>query len=123
VKTKLIFFSIAFVGFCWTLLSIYERNISDKIDYSSQVKPIINKHCIACHGGVKKAGGFGLLFRTDALAKTKSGRAAIIPFHPEQSDFIKRLTHSDPDERMPYRAEPLKQAEIEILTKWVKEGA
>lgn len=123
MKTKLIFFSIAFVGFCWTLLSIYERNISDKIDYSLQVKPIINKHCIACHGGVKKAGGFGLLFRTDALAKTKSGKAAIIPFHPEQSDFIKRLTHSDPDERMPYRAEPLKQAEIEILIKWVKEGA
>ena len=41
------------------------------IDYSTQVKPIINKHCISCHGGVKRNADFSLLFRADALAKTK----------------------------------------------------
>ena len=107
----------------WTTKSLYESNQTNKIDYSTQIKPILNKHCIACHGGVKKIGGFSLLFRTDALAKTKSGKPAIIPFHPEQSDFIARLTHKDPDERMPYRANPLRKEEIEVLTRWVKEGA
>ena len=123
MKTKLILFSVAFLSVFWTVKSIYENNKSQKIDYSTQVKPILNKHCIACHGGVKKIGGFSLLFRTDALAKTKSGKPAIIPFHPEKSDFIARLTHSDLDERMPYRANPLKKEEIEILTRWVQEGA
>ena len=107
----------------WTTKSLYESNQTNKIDYSTQIKPILNKHCIACHGGVKKIGGFSLLFRTDALAKTKSGKPDIIPFHPEQSDFIARLTHKDPDERMPYRANPLRKEEIEVLTRWVKEGA
>jgi mono/diheme cytochrome c family protein len=96
---------------------------SSKIDYSNQVKPIINKHCISCHGGVKQQGGLSLLFRNEALAKTKSGHPAIVPFHPEKSDFIKRLTHTDPEERMPYKADPLKKEEIEILTQWIKEGA
>jgi Protein of unknown function (DUF1549)/Protein of unknown function (DUF1553)/Planctomycete cytochrome C len=123
MKSKLILILIAILGVFWTAKSIYENNISNKIDYSTQVKPILNKHCIACHGGVKKIGGFSLLFRADALAKTKSGKPAIIPFHPEKSDFIARLTHTDSEERMPYRANPLKKEEIEILTRWVKEGA
>lgn len=123
MKSKLTLFFVAFIGVFWTVKSIYENNKSQKIDYSTQVKPILNKYCISCHGGVKKIGNFSLLFRTDALAKTKSGKPAIIPFHPEKSDFIARLTHSDPDERMPYRANPLKKEEVEILTRWVKEGA
>ena len=93
------------------------------IDFSTQVKPILNKNCIACHGGVKKQGGFSVLFREEALGNTKSGKPAIIAGDPEHSDFIARLTHKDPEERMPYQAEPLKKEEIEILTKWVQEGA
>jgi Protein of unknown function (DUF1549)/Protein of unknown function (DUF1553)/Planctomycete cytochrome C len=123
MKSKIILFSVALLGIFWTAKSIYENSNSDKMDYSTQVKPIINKHCISCHGGVKKINDFSLLFRSDALAKTKSGKPAIVPFHPEQSDFIARLTHPDPDERMPYRANPLKKEEIEILTRWVQEGA
>jgi hypothetical protein len=93
------------------------------VDYSAQVKPIINKHCITCHGGVKAKGNFSLLFREEALAKTKSGKPAIIPGDPGGSEMIRRLTLSDPDERMPYHHEPLSKDEIDILTKWVREGA
>ena len=73
MKAKFLLISVAIVGVFWTAKSLYEGNQADKVDYSTQVKPILNKHCITCHGGVKKIGGFSLLFRTDALAKTKSG--------------------------------------------------
>ncbi|MEJ0081492.1 MAG: c-type cytochrome domain-containing protein [Puia sp.] len=49
------------------------------IDFTTQVKPIINKNCITCHGGVRQKGGFSLLFRDEALATLKSGKHAIIP--------------------------------------------
>ena len=123
MKAKFLIFSVTLVGIFWTAKSIFEANYANKVDYSTQIKPILNKHCIACHGGVKKIGDFSLLFRTDALAKTKSGKPAIVPFHPEKSDFIARLTHEDLDERMPYKANPLKKEEIDLLTRWVKEGA
>jgi uncharacterized protein DUF1553/uncharacterized protein DUF1549/cytochrome c len=93
------------------------------IDYSTQVKPIINKKCIACHGGVKQQGGFSLLFREDALGKTKSGRPAIIPGDASASEFIKRIKSTDPEERMPYKHEPLSKEEIKILEDWVDQGA
>ncbi|MGZ8518090.1 MAG: c-type cytochrome domain-containing protein, partial [Chitinophagaceae bacterium] len=52
---------------------------SKKVDFSADVKPILNKKCITCHGGVKAKSGFSVLFREDALANTESGKPAIIP--------------------------------------------
>lgn len=96
---------------------------SPEIDYNTQVKPILNKHCISCHGGVTAKGGFSLLFREEALAPTQSGKPAIVPGHPGQSDMIRRLTLTDPEERMPYKHAPLSDEDIKILTQWVKQGA
>ena len=50
-----------------------------KIDFSAQVKPILNKRCISCHGGVKRNAKFSLLFRHEALDTAESGKLAIIP--------------------------------------------
>ena len=95
----------------------------ENIDYNTQVKPIINAHCISCHGGVKQSGGFSLLFEEQAKGKSKSGLAAIIPGHPGQSEMIRRLVSDDPEERMPYEKAPLQKEEIRILKKWIKQGA
>ena len=93
------------------------------IDFNTDVKPILNKKCIACHGGVRQQGNFSVLFRSEALRKTKSGRYGIVPGDPDHSEMIRRIMLSDPDERMPYHHEPLSGKEISILTKWVKQGA
>jgi Protein of unknown function (DUF1553)/Protein of unknown function (DUF1549)/Planctomycete cytochrome C/Carbohydrate binding module (family 6) len=93
------------------------------IDFNTQVKPIFNKKCIVCHGGVKQKAGFNLLFREQALANTESGKPAIIPGKPGESELVKRITETDPDERMPYKHEPLSKTEINILKQWIKEGA
>lgn len=93
------------------------------VDYNTAVKPILNQKCISCHGGVKKKGGFSLLFREEALSPTASGKPAIIPGDAKNSDMIQRLHLSDPEERMPYREEPLSEEEISILTRWIDEGA
>ncbi len=96
---------------------------ADKVDFNTQVKPIINRKCISCHGGVRAKGGFSLLFKEEAFAPTESGKPAIIPGDPDHSEMIKRLTAKDPEERMPFKHEPLSAEEINILREWVKEGA
>lgn len=117
-KTFWVIFVLAsFVFFAACMLT------SKKVDYNTEVKPIFNKSCITCHGGVKRQGGFSLLFRTDALAKNKSGKPAIIPGNPDSSELIKRLTLKDPEERMPYKHPSLSQKEITTLKNWIKEGA
>jgi hypothetical protein len=95
----------------------------ERIDYNTHVKPILNKHCISCHGGVKQSGGFSLLFEEEAKGNTDSGQPAIIPGHSRDSEMIRRLTSEDPEERMPYEKAPLSKEEIEILKKWIDQGA
>lgn len=96
---------------------------SSTVDFNTEVKPILNKKCIACHGGVKRQGGFSVLFRSEALANTESGKPAIIPGEPGKSELIRRLTLNDPEERMPYKHEPLSDDEINTLKRWIKQGA
>ena len=94
-----------------------------KVDFSADVKPILNKKCIICHGGVKAKGGFSVLFREWALDTTESGKPAIIPGDPGSSEMIRRITMKNPEERMPYKHEPLSKSEISILRRWIKQGA
>ena len=96
---------------------------SSTIDYSTQVKPIINKKCIGCHGGVKKNGGISFLFREELITAGESGRMAVVPGQPQQSEIIRRITHADPELRMPLEGDALSEEEVKILTQWVKEGA
>ncbi len=99
------------------------RRSADRVDFNTQIKPLINKHCIICHGGVKKNSGFSLLFREDALAKNKSGKPAIIPGDAGGSELMRRLKEHDPEERMPYKKEPLPQNEIDLFSRWIDQGA
>src|SRR5882757_7588306 len=116
---RLLIIAIAFasVALAWMFYP------SDEIDFNSEVKPIFNKKCIACHGGVRQRAGFSVLFRKEALAPTESGKPAIIPGKPDESELMRRITANDPEERMPFKHEPLTESEIATLRQWIAEGA
>lgn len=107
----------------FTLTVLFQSCNQEKIDFSTQVKPILNKRCISCHGGVKQNGGFSVLFREEALDSTESGKYAVIPGDPKHSEMIRRINETDPELRMPYKEEPLSKEEIGILTTWIEQGA
>lgn len=96
---------------------------SNKVDFSTQIKPILNKKCISCHGGVKQNAGFSLLFEEEALGNTKAGRPAIIPGNASGSELIRRIREENPELRMPYEKPKLSDEEIDLLTRWIDEGA
>ena len=86
---------------------------TSKIDFNTQVKPIFNNKCISCHGGVRAKSDFSLLFREEAMKPAKSGKYPIVPGKPGESEMIRRITNNDPDERMPYKHEPLSSLEVQ----------
>jgi len=119
-QKKLLVFLVLFVA---VMVGAMLMSHDKAVDFNTEVKPIINKKCISCHGGVKKQGGFSLLFHEEALAATKSGKPAIIPGDPDGSEFIKRILSKDPEERMPYKHEALNEEEIDIFKRWIRQGA
>ena len=119
-KRILFFLGIIFISF---VVLFYVVKPEQKVDFSADVKPILNKHCISCHGGVKKTAGFSVLFESEALGVTQSGKPSIIRGNSGKSEFIKRLHYTDPEMRMPYKKPALSKAEIKTLTDWIDQGA
>ncbi len=93
------------------------------VDFNRDIRPILNQNCLACHGGVKQAGGVSFLYRDEALGTGKSGRPTVIPGNPAASELIARVISRDPDYRMPLHGPPLTDAQVALLRQWIKEGA
>jgi hypothetical protein len=94
-----------------------------RVDYNADVKPILNKHCMGCHGGVKKAGDVSFLFEHEMLKPGKSGKVPVVRGDAHASEMIRRILSDDPDEKMPKKGPPLTDTEIGTLKKWINEGA
>jgi hypothetical protein len=96
-----------------------------EIRYNRDIRPIFAKHCTACHGGVKEAGGISMIFRERLVSEGESGEIPVVPGKPEVSEMIRRVKSSDPDEIMPQpkHGPPLSSGEIAKLEQWIKEGA
>ncbi len=95
----------------------------DPVQFNRDIRPILNAVCFKCHGGVKEAGELNLQFRESALKAGESGEIAIVPGHPEKSEFFKRLIAEDSTERMPKKEPALSPEKIALLKRWITEGA
>lgn len=94
-----------------------------KLDFNQSIRPILNQHCTACHGGVKKAGGISFLFREEAMVAGESGKSAITPRDPARSNLLDRVTNTKDPMPPPEHGSMLTDQEISLLRQWIAEGA
>ena len=124
--SRLLFVSLGFVlvAFPWGRASdsLPPSRPAVVADFDKEVRPILTKHCLSCHGPDKQRGGLRLDRPADALTGGDSG-AAIVPGKPRQSPLLKRVASADPAERMPPKGERLSAAELATLTSWIQQGA
>ncbi len=100
---------------------------ADKVDFNFDVRPILVQNCYLCHGPDISSRKANLRLDTfeGAIAKREGGKHAVVPGKSHKSELIKRITYEDPAMRMPPMESNLKltQSEIEILRKWIDQGA
>ncbi|MCA9154836.1 MAG: DUF1553 domain-containing protein, partial [Planctomycetales bacterium] len=92
------------------------------IDFARDVFPVLQQHCIECHGPDLQEGQL----RLDARALVRRGGINGKLFTPGKSDgslLLQRLTSDDAGDRMPLEADPLDAKQIEVLRRWIDEGA
>ena len=98
-----------------------------RVDFNREVRPILSDNCFACHGpdSQKVKGQLRLDLRANAIAPAKSGKPAMVAGKPDQSELVRRLETSDPDDQMPppESHKTLTPVQRELLTRWIREGA
>src|SRR6188474_2664385 len=101
--------------------------VAADIDFARDIRPILSDHCFACHGpdANKRKADLRLDLKDPAFGKAKSGAVAIVPGDLEKSELVRRICATDPDDVMPPPKElkKLKPEHVELLQRWVKEGA
>ena len=93
-----------------------------EVDFEREVRPILTAACLKCHGAEKPRGRFRLDARLPAFKGGASG-PSIIPHNAKDSRFLKLLLSADAEERMPQKAPPLKPEQIDLLRRWIDQGA
>ena len=95
------------------------------MSFNRDVRPILTKNCIGCHGGVKQLSGLSFIYRDRAVNPCESGLTPILPGRPADSYLLERVSNPDPDSRMPPgdHGPPLSPADIATLTRWIEQGA
>lgn len=90
--------------------------------YNRDILPILSDNCFACHGPDqnKRKAKLRLDVREEAISKK-----AIVPGQTEESELVRRITSSDPDEVMPppKSQKKLSSTQIDLLRRWVADGA
>jgi hypothetical protein len=95
----------------------------NRVSFSRDIRPIFNQNCVACHGGVRQRNDVSFIYRDEALGVGKSGHRTIVPGNPSASELMRRLVAHDPENRMPYHAPALSSQQVELIRKWIRQGA
>ncbi|MCA9015592.1 MAG: DUF1549 domain-containing protein [Planctomycetaceae bacterium] len=104
-------------------LTLFAQTPTPTVDYKTQIKPLLQAHCFACHGTLKQESAL----RLDAgklILKGGDIGPAIIAGKPQESLLYQVLT-KDADFEMPPEGQgrKLKPDEVQLIRTWIEQGA
>jgi WD40 repeat protein/mono/diheme cytochrome c family protein len=95
-----------------------------EISYYRQVRRIFQQHCQGCHQPAKPMGGYSMTEHAHLFKAGDQAKPGVVAGKPEQSFLVEQLRRgANGKAAMPKNKEPLPDADIEIITKWIAQGA
>jgi mono/diheme cytochrome c family protein len=112
--------------FLFLLSTLPSFAATEKIDFISQIQPILSENCYACHGPDEATieGGLRLDVQELAFKGGDSGKA-IVPGKADASLIMERILHTDPKEVMPPpdKKKRLSPEKVKLIRDWINQGA
>jgi mono/diheme cytochrome c family protein len=89
--------------------------------FRGTIAPLLTTHCLKCHGGEATQGDLSLVTREDLLKGGAEG-PAIRPFDGPGSRLVRLVSRAEKP-HMPSKADPLPEASVLALSRWIDQGA
>jgi mono/diheme cytochrome c family protein len=93
------------------------------VDFVKDVQPIMEAHCVKCHGPEKQKGGWRIDRKDSAMTGGDEHAPNIVPGKSAESPLIHFVAGLDPDMKMPAKGDPLTADEVGLLRAWIDQGA
>ncbi len=108
----------------WQALSSVDSFPQDQLNrLNLEVQALFAHRCYQCHSEAKRKGGLALDHKEGVFAGGDGG-AIFVAGAPEESEIIRRLRLPRSDaEAMPPKGKVLADAEIDLISLWIKQGA
>ena len=90
------------------------------VSYEREIAPLFRANCVGCHRASKQKGGLDLSSPV-SIAKGGNHGAIFTPGKPEGSRLMRDISGDEP--AMPEGDEPLSAQEVELIRRWIAEGA
>lgn len=92
--------------------------------FLTQVKPVLQQHCLQCHNGSLPPPALNLTTKASAFKRSASGRDYIDPGDPDCSLLISAVQRGGTHPKMMPRTEvSLTEDQIGMLREWIEDGA
>ena len=109
---------------CCSLGFAGEEAAGKPVSYYSTVRPILVKSCQGCHQPAKASGKIVLIDYGQLIKAVHDDEKVVIPGKPEESLLYKEIIpHGEKPPSMPKKGEPLSNAEVGVVKRWILEGA
>src|SRR3954454_8537424 len=95
--------------------------VAPKISYDEHVRPVLREHCFSCHSADKQESGLQLDSYQKAMAGGSSGEV-ILPGDLGSSRLWALVSHAE-EPKMPPKQDKLAAAKLNIISKWIEQGA
>jgi hypothetical protein len=93
-----------------------------KVDFRTDVYPLLAERCFPCHQGADAKSGFRLDIRAEILGET-NGTPLAVPGKSESSRLIQLVAGQDKDKVMPpKKADRLTSEQVGLLRAWIDQG-
>ncbi|XZE20486.1 PSD1 and planctomycete cytochrome C domain-containing protein [Pirellulaceae bacterium SH449] len=114
--------SIANVCFaaCMSLLSAQEPVT---VDFVKDVRPIFQEHCYACHSGDQPSSSLRLDHKASAFSGGELYGTKLIQESSDDSLLLQVISDQSHETHMPPDGPPLSPDEIDIIRRWLEQGA
>ena len=93
------------------------------VSFRSEIAPLLLAQCQGCHGAEKAKGDYRVDSYTELMRALEEEPPRVQAGKPAASLILQLLSSEEADDRMPQKSAPLGARQIELVRRWIGEGA
>jgi WD40 repeat protein len=100
-----------------------DKQPTGPVSYYRDIRRLFQQHCQGCHQPARPQGGYVMTSHAELLKAGDRAQPGVVPGKPEGSYLFEQIVPKNGKAAMPKGKPPLSAADIDLVKRWIAEGA